>query len=255
MSNVGGTHRSDRPWPYVISVCVFALVLVAVPLHGQQTDVPRFDVFAGYTFLDSPRVSLFESGVGGQFGVRPKTWFTVGVDYTFTRGNLTLTPDLLQPSLQAALAQTLGQLAAAGLVPPGYSLVVPTHSVTQTVAVGPELVYRHMKHVTLFFRPVFLAMIHESASPRPADQIQKLIVGGFEQLGLLSSSGNKTNNVLFYGFGGGFDVLFNRNFAWRTQADLVHDHLFDDLLKDGRFTVRFSTGPCFNFGKNIVKMK
>jgi hypothetical protein len=37
----------------------------------------------------------------------------------------------------------------------------------------------------------------------------------------------------------------------RTQADLVYDHLFNDLLKDGRWTVRFSVGPCFNFGKNI----
>jgi hypothetical protein len=79
------------------------------------------------------------------------------------------------------------------------------------------------------------------------------VVGGFEQSGLLSPAGIKTDNVLFYGFGGGFDILFNRSFGWRTQSDLVYDHLFSDLLKDGRFTVRFSTGPCFNFGKNIVK--
>ena len=35
----------------------------------------------------------------------------------------------------------------------------------------------------------------------------------------------------------------------RTQADLVYDHLFNDVLKDGRMTVRFSVGTCFNFGK------
>ena len=170
-----------------------------------------------------------------------------------TKGNLTLTPNLLLPSLQQALAAELGQLAAAGMIPAGYTLKVPAFSETHTIAAGPELVYRHMKHVTLFFRPVYLGMIHESSSPRPVDPIQTLVVGGFEQAGLLSPNGTKTDNVVFYGFGGGFDVLFNRTFGWRTQSDLVYDHLFSDLLKDGRFTVRFSTGPCFNFGNNIKK--
>jgi len=249
MSNVGGPSR------HYLTVCLLslALVLFAVPLRGQQSDVPRFDVFGGYTFLDSPKVSLFENGVGGQFGVRPKTWFTLGVDYTFTKGNLKLTPNLLVPSLQQALGADLQQLAAAGLVPAGYSLVVPAHSVTQTIAAGPELVYRHMTHVTLFFRPVFLGMIHEAASPRPVDPIQTAVVGGFVQLGLLPPIGTKIDNTVFYGFGGGFDILFNRSVGWRTQADMVYDHLFSDLLKDGRFTVRFSTGPCFNFGNNIKK--
>jgi len=249
MSNVGDTNRHH------LTVCVLslALVLFAVPLDGQQSDVARFDVFTGYNFLDSPRVNLFENGINLQFGVRPKTWFTLGVDYTFTKGNLTLTPNLLLPSLQQALAAELGQLAAAGKIPPGYTLKVPAFSETHTIAAGPELVYRHMKHVTLFFRPVYLGMIHESSSPRPVDPIQTLVVGGFEELGLLSSNGTKTDNVLFYGFGGGFDVLLNRSFGWRTQSDLVYDHLFSDLLQNGRLTVRFSTGPCFNFGKNIVK--
>jgi len=55
------------------------------------------------------------------------------------------------------------------------------------------------------------------------------------------------------GFGGGFDILASKHLAIRTQADLVYDHLFNDLLKDGRWTVRFSAGPAFNFGKNIAK--
>jgi hypothetical protein len=125
--------------------------------------------------------------------------------------------------------------------------------VTQTIAVGPEYVNRHMKHVTLFFRPIFLGMIHEAATPKPVDQIQGTVVSIFEAQGLVPASGVKTDNVVFYGFGGGFDILFNRHFGWRTQADMVHDHLFNDLLKDGRLTARFSVGPCFNFGKNIVK--
>jgi hypothetical protein len=43
----------------------------------------------------------------------------------------------------------------------------------------------------------------------------------------------------------------SKHLAWRVQADLVYDHLFNDLLRDGRFTTRFSVGPAFNFGRNI----
>jgi hypothetical protein len=69
----------------------------------------------------------------------------------------------------------------------------------------------------------------------------------------LAPKGKKTDWQGFYGFGGGFDILFNKHIGWRFQSDLVYDHLFNDLLKDGRFTVRFSVGPCFNFGKNIAE--
>jgi hypothetical protein len=255
MSNAGAIVMRFMNFFRPVSLCTVAVavLLVVMPVCGQQTDVQRFDAYVGYAFLDSPHVSLFENGVAAQAGVRVKKWLSLGVDYTHASGDLKLTPNLLLPSLQQTLTGELQQLAAAGLVPPGYSLVVPAHSVTQTFAAGPQLAYRHMKHVTLFLRPVFAGVIHESAQPKPTDQIQTLVVSGFKTLGLLPASGTKVDNVLFYGFGGGFDILFTKHIGWRTQADLVHDHLFDDLLKDGRFTVRFSTGPCFNFGGNIVK--
>ena len=255
MSNVVGTSRHSFTWFYPVSLCalLFVLVVFAVPVRAQQTDVQRFDAFVGYTFLDSPKVSLFENGFGMQIGVRPRKWFSLGFDYTRTDGGLTLKPSLLLPNLQQTLGADLQQLAAAGLVPPGYTLIVPAHSVTQTFAAGPQLAYRHLTHVTLFFRPIFAGVIHEGATPKPTDQIQSIVVGGFQQLGLVPPSGTKTDNVLFYGFGGGVDILFSKHLGWRTQADLVYDHLFADLLTNGRFTVRFSSGPCFNFGGNIVR--
>jgi len=36
-------------------------------------------------------------------------------------------------------------------------------------------------------------------------------------------------------------------------AGAICDHLFNDLLKDGRATVRFPAGPAFHFAKNIKK--
>lgn len=224
-----------------------ALLLLASTAFAQQTYVTRYDAFVGYGFLNSPHVSLFENGFAAQIGFRPKTWYSVGFDYTYATGDLKITPDLLPTALQQQLGATLAQLAAIGRLPAGYSLVVPAHSKTHTFAVGPQLAYRHFTHATLFFRPVYAGAIHEVATPQPpaGDLIAAGIVQG------LAPAGKKTDTTWFLGFGGGFDILFSNHFAWRVQADLVYDHLFNDLLRDGRFTTRFSTGPAFNFGRNI----
>jgi hypothetical protein len=234
----------------MIVITLGILFLLSIPLSGQQEYVTRFDVYGGYGFLDSPAVSLFEHGFAVQAGFRPKTWMSFGVDYTFGTGDLKIRPDQLLPDLQAELQTGIANGIKAGVLPPNYpysSLSVVAHSRTQTIAVGPQLAYRHLARATLFFRPVYAGIMHEAATPQPQDAVVKALVAG------LISTPTKTDNVLFIGFGGGFDILFGHHFAWRTQADLVYDHLFNDLMKDGRFTTRFSSGPAFNFGKNIVK--
>jgi hypothetical protein len=225
--------------PATLVFLVAALLFPSSLVIGQQTYVTRYDIFVGYTFLDSPHVSLFENGTHFQFGVRPKTWYSLGLDYSLSAGDLTLTPNLLLTSLQQQLSQEL---------PPGYNLSVTSHSRTQTFAGGPQFSYRHYSKVALFVRPSFGA-IYERATPHPNpnDPIALAIVK------LLAPSGYKTDWTAFYGFGGGADLLFSKHVAVRVQADLVYDHLFSDLLKDGRMTTRFSVGPCFNFGKNILK--
>jgi hypothetical protein len=226
-----------------IPLFLFA-VLFAAPGFSQQSYVSRYDAYGGYAFLDSPHVSLFENGFNAQFGVRPKTWVSVGVDYSITSGSATVTPNVLTTSLQQQVAAFLAELAAAGKLPPGYMLIVPAGSTTHSIAIGPQLAYRHFSKVTLFLRPS-LGAFRETATPRPRDPIAAIIA---QQL---APAGHKTDWQGFYGFGGGFDILFSKHVGWRVQSDLVWDHLFNDVIKDGRWTVRFSTGPCFNFGKNI----
>ncbi len=242
-----------------ISIALGIIFFACLPLSGQQTYVTRFDFYGGYGFLDSPKVNLFENGGAFQAGVRPTTWLSLGFDFTAAEGNLTIKPTQLLPALQTQLNTAIAQYIQAGIFPPptayNYAgLYVPAHSTTQTYAFGPELVFRHFSRVTLFARPVYAGIIHETATPQPQDAVVKTLVFGIPGLapGLLSGP-NKTDHVWFIGFGGGFDILFGKHFAWRTQADLVHDHLFSDLLAEGRFTVRFSCGPAFNFGPNIRK--
>jgi len=223
-----------------------AALLLAPAAFGQQTYVTRYDLYAGYAFLDSPRIDLTEHGFQTQIGIRPRTWYSLGFDYSRTQGDLTITPGLLPTALQQTLAQQLAALAAAGRLPPGYSLVVPASSTTQSFAVGPQLAYRHFKKVTLFVRPS-LGAIRENAVPKPRDPIAAAIVAQ------LVPAGHKRDWQGFYGFGYGFDIILSNHFAIRTQGDLVWDHLYDDILKDGRWTTRFSIGPAFNFGRNIAE--
>jgi hypothetical protein len=225
-------------------------MLTAAPAFAQQPYVTRFDFYGGYGFLDSPKVNLFENGAAFQFGFRPTTWLSLGFDYTVAAGELSIKPAQLLPALQAQLQTGIGGGIAAGLLPPPTSynygaLYVPAHSKTQTFALGPELVYRHFTKVTIFARPVYAGIIHETATPQPQDPVVQALVAG------LIPTPSKTDSVWFVGFGGGFDVNFSKHFSWRTQGDLVWDHLFPDLLQEGRFTVRFSCGPAFNFGRNI----
>jgi len=240
--NAAGANAQFR----TLLLLAVAFLFVAAPALGEQAYISRFDLFAGYTFLDSPRVSLLESGFHFQAGVRPKTWYSLGFDYSVSSGSLTLTQNLLTTTLQAQLGAELAGLQAEGIIPAGYTLVVPTDSFTQTFTGGPQFAYRHFSKFTFFIRPS-IGAIHEVATPQPAatDLVAKMIVAS------LTTNGKKTDTTIFYGFGGGTDVLFSKHVALRVQADLVYDHLFSDLLQNGRFTVRFSVGPCFNFGRDI----
>jgi hypothetical protein len=222
------------------------VILLGPAATGQQTYVTRFDLFTGYTYLNSPRVGLAENGLHTQFGVRPWTFMSFGFDYAIVKGDLTLTPDLLLPGLQQTLGAQLGKLAAAGRLPAGYKLLVPAGSTTQTFAGGPQLAFRHWQPITIFLRPS-CGIIKETAKPNPADPIASAIVAQ------LAPGGEKRDSVIFYGVGGGVDLNFSKHVSVRIQADFVRDHLFNDLLQDSRNTVRFSIGPCFNFGKNIVE--
>jgi hypothetical protein len=223
-----------------------ALLLAASPVAAQQTYVTQFDAYAGYAFLDSPRISLFENGFQAQFGYRPKPWYSLGFDYSHSSGDLTLVPSLLPTTLSQPILGEIAELIAAHQLPAGYTLAVPAHSTSQTFAIGPQLAYRHFSHLTLFIRPS-LGAIHEVAVPHPTDAFATSVA---QQL---APTGKKTDWQGFYGFGGGIDFLFSKHVGIRTQADLVYDHLFNDVLADGRWTVRFSVGPCFNFGSNIAK--
>jgi hypothetical protein len=231
------SQRRKVPWllPLLISASAFA-----------QTYVGRFDAYGGFMYLDSPHINLAERGFHLQAGVRARRWLSLGFDYSISTGHTTLTPDLLTLSLQEQLRTQFAELIAAGVIPPTYTLRVPIDSTTATFAAGPQFAWRRWPLVTLYIRPS-IGAIHETATPHALDPVAAAVIAQ------LAPSGKKEDWTPFYGFGGGFDLNFSKYTSIRVQADFVHDHLFSDLLKDGRNTVRLSVGPAFQFGRNIAR--
>src|SRR5581483_11333951 len=113
------------------SRCHFLLLLALLlppGVFGQQDYVGRFDLYNGFTWFDSPSAKLQERGYHLQAGINANAWLALGFDFSTVDGNLTLTPDLLKPALQAQISAQLSALMAAGLLPPTYRLAVSSGS-------------------------------------------------------------------------------------------------------------------------------
>jgi hypothetical protein len=228
------------------NLLVFAALLpLSLSALSQQTDVRRFDFYTGFTGFETPELNLAERGFHLQTGVNLRTWLSGGFDYSVVTGHNALTPNLLTTSLRQELGLEIEELIAEGVIPPNYQLVVPLDTFSQTFALGPQLTYRHFKPVTLFIRPS-LGAIRQKVTPHPTDPISTAIVAQ------LVPAGEKTDWSGFYGFGGGVDWNATRHFGLRMQTDVVYWRLFNDLLANGTWTVRYSVGPTFRFGRNIA---
>src|SRR5579875_981885 len=90
---------------------------------AQQTYVGRFDLYGGFTYLESPNINLAERGFHFQAGLRPRSWYTLGFDYSISTGHTDLAPKTLTTALQQQIGGQLAQLVALGRIPPTYSLV------------------------------------------------------------------------------------------------------------------------------------
>lgn len=223
-----------------------SLFLFTTHASAQQSYVGLFDLYGGFTYLDSPNINLAQRGFHLQAGVNPRTWLAMGFDYSILTGHTDITPGQLTTSLRTTLGEQIAAGEALELIPAGYSLVVPFDATTQTFAAGPQLMIRHWKPVTLFVRPS-IGAIHEDATLHATDPIAAAIVTQ------LAPSGKKSDWTGFYGFGGGAEFNFGDHFSLRMQADFVRNHLFSDVLEKSRNTVRLSVGPAFHFGRNIAK--
>lgn len=237
-----------RPKTLSVVILLF-IVFTSLTAFSQQDYVNRFDAYAGYGYFTTPSLSLNQNGFNGEFGWNWKTWLALGFDFSVFTGDNTITPSMLNSTLQQTLAAEIAGLQAIGELPPGYQLRIPTSSNTYTYSAGPQINIRHFKPVTIFVRPA-LGSLHEVASLHPASN------DPFAQQVVLSLAGprmQKSDTVTFYGVGGGFDFNLSTHFGVRTAVDYVHYNMFSNVLGSSQNSIRFSVGPTFRFGGNIVK--
>lgn len=222
------------------------LVSLSVCAFAQQSYVGRYDMYAGFSYLDTPELNLMERGFITQEGININKWLAFGIDYSVMDGHSTIFPsEIKQSVLTGKLLPLLGSLPP-GAIPPGYSLFVPYNSTTSTFTAGPQLNYRHFKKVTLFIHPD-IGAIHETVTPRPKDPIQTGVVR------VLAPAGKISDLTYFYGVGGGTQYHVTKHIGVRFTFDFVHVYLFSDLLKNSRNAYRFGIGPYFNLGENVAK--
>lgn len=226
-------------------VClILFLTLFAVAGFAQQDYVGRWDAYIGYALLETPNQNLLQSpGFHTQFGYNWKPWVALGFDYSYATGSSGITVNQLNDATKAKLAPIIPHL------PPGYYptyIYAPYNATTYTITGGPQLNYRKFKSFTLFGHPD-IGYYHQTVNLHSADPIMSGIINNLVPGGTTSDSG------VFWGFGGGFDANLTKHFGIRAQADWVYTTLFSDLLANGQQTIRFSIGPTFHFGKNIVK--
>ena len=139
-------------------VCLGVLVLLmSISAFAQQDYVGRFSAFGGYSFLNSPKLNLFENGFDGTFGVNIKRWIAFGFDFSIFTGGSSLVPSDLNASAQQQLAPVLV------LLPPGATISVPFDAKTSTYAIGPQINIRKLKKVTFLVRPA-LGALHEDVT-------------------------------------------------------------------------------------------
>lgn len=230
-------------------VLLLFLVATSLTCFSQQTYVNRFDVYGGYGYFSTPSLNLSQNGFNGEFGWNWKSWLALGFDFSVFTGSNTITPSMLNSTLQATLAEEIAGLQAIGELPQGYQLRMPTSSNTYTYSAGPQINIRHFKPVTFFVRPA-LGSLHEVATLHPAsdDPFAQQVA-----IALAGPNRQKTDTVTFYGFGGGMDFNISTHFGIRTAADYVHYNMFSNTLGSSQNSVRFSIGPTFRFGGNILK--
>jgi hypothetical protein len=236
---------------------VLLLLSLSACAFAQQDYVGRYDVFTGFSYLNSPKLDLQQRGFNTQVGVNARRWLALGFDYSIQEGHASLVPSDLKTPYATALNDLVLE-GKAGLIPgfpalpANYVLWAPFSATTQTFTAGPQLSYRHFQKFTLFIHPSIGAM-HEAIDLHPHDAFTQLVVlPALIQSGVLHSL-LPSDTTYFYGFGGGADFNATKHVHLRADVEFVHVYLFSGILANSRNSVRLSVGPTFNFGKNVTR--
>ena len=220
------------------ALAAFCVAASAAACSAQDHYAGRYDLYTGFSDLNTPGLSnINQAGFHLQAGITASKWLSYGFDYSVQNGSSQLTTGIATSALQQQLAAEL---------PPGYVLRLPFSATTQTFTAGGQFTYRKYHAATFFVRPV-LAAFHITATPHPNDVIGTLVAAQLAPTGQLSDWYGA------YGAGGGVEVPVLKHVGARIQLDAGWNHPFTNILANGSWSYRFSVGPAFHFGKNVLR--
>ncbi len=246
-------HRS-----LLTTVVVLLFAATVVQSASAQVTYRKWDMYGGYTYLNTPTNSVSQYGYNLSFGHNLNNWLALGMDFSNFRGEgaQQATGGDLASRLPSSVGATLPPQVLAAL--PGISVNVPAHLSTTTFAAGTQFEVRKIKWVTPFFRP-FLGVFHNKAQGQAAQITPvKLPTGVTPQMlaAVLASIPKETLDkaltqdatVLGYGAGAGVDINFTRPIGIRFSTDYIRTPLFGARQNN----VRIGFGLIYRFGRDVT---
>ncbi|MGA8940653.1 MAG: hypothetical protein WB439_15935 [Acidobacteriaceae bacterium] len=242
------------PSGLLVALFVFLTQIPAAP--AQQQYVGRYDLYTGFSDLYTPNLNkINQKGFHLQAGINNNRWLSTGFDYSIQTGNSSLIPSIASPAIIADITQLYelyGLSDGTEGLPPTYAVDVPLSATAQTFTAGSQLNYRHFSRMTLFIRPSLAAFrLTATAHPR-ANTPDEVVVGALEEGGILTPQGTITDWYGAYGVGGGVEFALAKHFGIRAQMDAVWNHPFNYVVANGGWSYRYSVGPSFHFGHNVI---
>lgn len=241
----------------LIAVALTVIVVVAVQPATAQITYQKWDMYAGYAYLNTPTNDLTQHGYNMSFGRNLNKWLALGADFSRFNGSgaQAATGTEMAAKLPTSVLQTLPPTLLPAL--PGIKLNVPLEANTTTFAFGTQFQLRKTKWVTPIFRP-FLGAFHGRAEGDPA-KIAPLVlptgvtpqqfaaVMGLIPQDVLKKAVTQSDTCLGYGVGMGADFNISKPIGIRFTTDYIRTSLFDKKQNN----VRIAFGLIYRFGEEV----
>jgi hypothetical protein len=232
------------------NACLLLVVsLSAVIAVGQDINTPQWEVYAGYQYTsidigvvqdlaDSitvpdglPRVNVGRSLKmnGGDISVQENSasWWGGVVDFSGSYASKHI--DLSEAA------------QAAGLVPPGTSVVAIFRPTVYTVMGGPQFTYRKKENIQPFTR-IMLGVARTDLAP---DSNPRAVPNTQDVLSALAPAFKTKDTSFAFAIGLGADYVWKRYIAFRVAGDYLRTYLFNEHQGN----VRITAGVDFRIGQ------
>jgi len=214
------------------AVSLFALVFCISTF--AQIEIPQAQLTSSFSYLNTAKGAIDQRGFEISSGWNWTRWLTLGGDFCHYAGGGNQWMDI-------AAQAPIGNL--------GY-YHVPANFNTYTVAVGTKFLLRKNKYVVPFVRPG-LGLVHESyVTEQPTLTGVPSQIAAPVAAGVAAEGGSKGEYRMFYGVGGGFEIM---NVVPHASIIMLADYLRTRLFAEDLNSYRISAGLSWHFGSKTVK--